>query len=79
MSSQPNDYFLEPVWSLKKALTRLWSLEPRSANLNSAAADCCPSSAPPILTTPSSAICVANKGMAVVGETPDKPFAHSQC
>ena len=76
MSNQPNDYFLEPFWSLKKALARLWSPEPRLANLNSAAANRRPSSAPPILRTPSSAIHAVDVGVAVVGEIPDKPLAH---
>ena len=56
MYKQPNDYLLEPLWSLKKAVARLWSPEPRLANLNStAAANLCPGSAPPTLRTPSSA------------------------
>ena len=76
MSNQPNDYFLEPLWSLKTALARLWSPEPRLANPNIAAANRRPSSAPPILRTPSSAIRAADVGMAVVGEIPAKLFAH---
>ena len=76
MSNQPNDYFLEPLWSLKKALARLWSPELRSVNLNSVAANRRPSSAPPILRTPSSAIRAADAGVAVAGEIPNKPFVH---
>ena len=76
MSNQPNDYFLEPVWSLKKSLARLWSPEPRSVNLNSAAANRRPSSAPPILRTPSSANRAVDAGPTVASEIPDNPAAH---
>ncbi|KIJ91656.1 hypothetical protein K443DRAFT_685831 [Laccaria amethystina LaAM-08-1] len=62
MSNQPNDYFLEP---LKKAEGGLCSPEPRSANLNSAAANRRPSSAPPILRTPSSANRAVDAGPTV--------------
>ena len=76
MSNQPNDYSLEPLWSLKNALARLWLPEPRSANLNGAAANRRPSSAPPILTTPSSANRAVDAGRTVASGIPDNPAAH---
>ena len=76
MSNQPNDYFLEPLWNLKKALARLWSPEPRSANLNSAASNRRLSSAPPILRTPSSANRAVDGGPTIASEIPDNPAAH---
>jgi len=77
MCNQPNDYFLESLWSLKKAVARLWLPEPRSANLNSAAANLCPSSAPPTLRTPSSANRAADAGPTVASEVPDNPVTIS--
>ena len=50
--------------------------ERRSANLISAAANRCPSSAPPTLRTPSSVNCVVNAGPTVASETPDNSAAH---
>lgn len=76
MSNQPNDYFLEPLWSLEGSLARLWSPEPRSANVSSAAGNRRPSSAPPILRTPSSANRAVDAGPTVASETPDNPAAH---
>ncbi|KIJ96420.1 hypothetical protein K443DRAFT_284384 [Laccaria amethystina LaAM-08-1] len=76
MCNQPNDYFLESLWSLKKASARLWSPEPRSANLKSAAANRRPSSTAPILGPPSSANRGVDAGPAVASEIPDNPAAH---
>ena len=59
MCTLPNDPFVEPLYSLKKAFTRLLPPTPQSAdcaNINIAR----PSSAPPILMTPSSTIRAAN-------------------
>ena len=39
MSNQLNDCLMEPLCSLKKAVARLWSPKPPSANLNSTAAN----------------------------------------
>ena len=76
MCSQPKDYFLEPLWSLKKAVARLLSPEPRSANLNSAAANLRPSSALPTSRTPSPANRAVDPGSTVPSETPDNSAAH---
>ena len=76
MCSQPKDYFLEPIWSLKKAVARLSSPETRAANLNSAAANLRPSSALPTARTPSSANRAVNPGPTVASETPDNSAAH---
>ena len=76
MSNQPNDYFLEPLWNLNKALARLWWPEPRSANLNSATANRHPVSAPPILRAPSPANRAVDARLTVAGDIPDNPAAH---
>ena len=76
MCNQPNDYFLESLWSFKKAVARLWSPDPRLANLNSASANLRPSSVPPTLRTPSSASRAMDARLTVPGEVPDNLAAH---
>ena len=76
MCNQPNDYFLEFLWSFKKAVARLWWPEPRLANLNSVAANLHPSSTTPILRTASSANRAVDAGPTGASEVPDNPAAH---
>ena len=67
MCTLPSDPFVEPFYSLKKAFTRLLPPTPQSADcasINIAR----PSSAPPILMTPSSAIRAANIPMPVTSK-----------
>ena len=76
MSNQPNNCLLEPLCSLKKAVARLWSPKPRLANLNSTTANRRPSSAPPILRTPSSANRAVDAGPTVASEIVNNPASH---
>ena len=74
MCSQPNDYFLESFWSLKKAVARLWSPEPRLVNLNSAAVNLPFSSATPTSRTQTNRAVDASPTIA--NEVPDNTVAH---
>ena len=67
MCTLPSDPFIEPFYSLKKAFTRLLPPAPQSADcasINIAR----PSSAPPILLSPSSTIRTANIAMPVTSK-----------
>ena len=70
MSTPPNDPFLKSSYSLEEeGLTRLPSPMPQSANVTSASLNMThPSSAPPILTTPSSTIPAADTAMQTTGK-----------
>ena len=74
MCGQPNDYFLESFWSLKKAVARLWSPEPRLVNLNSTAVNLPFSSATPTSRTQTN--CAADARPTIASEVPDNPAAH---
>ena len=70
MSTPTNDPFLKSSYSLEEeGLARLPSPIPQSANVTSASLNIArPSSAPPILITPSSTIPVADMAMPITGK-----------